>query len=273
MRSFAERLRAALLGARREGARGYGTASARRSDGYEFAELRGYVEGDDPRRIDWAATARAGSVQTRVMLEERSLSLAVALDASLSMQVGRSRSGYDLACAAAALWYGAATDDDRCARIGARPLLLAHASGRRAAAFCAGEREAPGLPFEGSLRLALAVLPRGTRLLIASDFFELDALAPLLRACGTRFDCTALLLRDPWYAGLPLGGFVRLRDAETGALARIFVGARARALYRAAVARREEAVLALLRRSGCRGGVLGEEIAPERAFALAFGIA
>lgn len=271
MRTYPERLRLALLAARRDGARGIGASSARRSDGYEFAELRGYVEGDDPRRIDWAATARAGALQTRVVLEERSLSLAVALDASRSMHVGRTRTNYEVACAAATVWFGAAQDDDRCARIGARALVLRHARGRMSAAVCSREREAPGLPYDESLRLALATLPRGTRLLLASDFYDIAALAPLLRACANRFDCTALLMRDPWYDGLPLAGFVRLRDAETGAVANAFVDGRARERYRAAVERRERAALDELRHTGCRLGVLDETTPPEGVFAHVFG--
>lgn len=271
MRSFGERLRAALLAARRDGIRGFGSASARRSDGYEFAELRGYVEGDDPRRIDWAATARAGALQTRVMLEERALSLAVAVDASLSMQVGRTRSNYELGCDAAAAWYAAAADDDRCARIGARPLVLRHERGRLSALVCAREREAPGTPYDAELRLALATLPRGARLLLASDFIGLEGIVDLVRACAARFDCTALLLRDPWYDALPLAGFVRLRDAESGAVARAYVGRRERARYRAATVAREADALAMLRRAGCRAGVAHEGERAETSLARIFG--
>ena len=271
MRSFSERLRLALLAARRDGVRGVGTASARRSDGYEFAELRGYVQGDDPRRIDWAATARAGGLQTRVMLEERSLVLATAIDASRSMLVGRSRSNYDLACDAAAVWYAAAADDDRCARIGDRALVLRHARGRTGAIVCAAEREVPGGAFDAALRLALATLPRGTRLLVTSDFFDLPTLAPLLRACAVRFDCTAIVMRDPWHDGLGLEGFVRLRDAETNDVANAFVGGRARARYRDAVVRREREIADAVRHAGCRLVLLDETIRPEDAFARAFG--
>jgi len=118
VREPAARLREAMLtGRRRPGVRGAGAPVKRRSDGYEFAELRGYVPGDDPRRIDWAATARAGALQTRVVFEDHALTIAAALDASGSMFVGRNESNYDLACAAADLWYGAAIDDDRCARV------------------------------------------------------------------------------------------------------------------------------------------------------------
>ncbi len=270
IRSFGERLRLALLAANREGIRGYGAASARRSDGYEFAELRGYVEGDDPRRIDWAATARSGAMQTRVMLEERSLSIAVAVDASRSMHVGRTRTNYDLACDAAAVWFSAAHDDDRCGRIGERALVLRHARGRTGARVCAGEREPPGLAYDATLRLALATLPRGTRLLLASDFIDIDRLTDLVRACAGRFDLTALLLRDPWYDGLPLEGFARLRDAETGRTASVFVNRRGRDRYRAATVARQASTLSALRRAGARLGVLAEGESPETVLARAF---
>jgi uncharacterized protein (DUF58 family) len=266
------RLREVLLAGRREGRRGLGATSMRRSDGYEFAELRAYVEGDDPRRIDWAATARAGALQTRVILEERALFLAVALDASLSMQVGRTQSNYDLACDAASLWYGAALDDDRCARLGREPLVLRDVRGRAGAFVCAARREAPGTAFEESLRLALATLPRGARLLVVSDFFDLDAQQSLVRACGARFDLTALFARDPWHAGLPLGGFVRLRDAESGRVARAYVGKRARRGYREAVAEREDSVLERLRRMGARTGTLDEATGALRSLAGTFGL-
>ena len=70
-------LRNALLsGRQRPRNPGGGSPVSYRGDGYEFAELRAYVAGDDPRRLDWAATARVGALQTRVILEDVSLTLA-----------------------------------------------------------------------------------------------------------------------------------------------------------------------------------------------------
>lgn len=273
MKTFEARLRAALLAGRGAHVRGLGNPAPRRSDGYEFAELRGYVEGDDPRRIDWAATARAGALQTRVVFEDTALVLAAIVDASASMHVGRTRSNYDAACAAMRLWYAAAIDDDRCARIGAQPLVARGLRGRAAAALCSDVRDPLGTPLGGALELGLATLPRGARLLIASDFFELDTLAARLRACAARFDVTALLARDPWHAGLPLGGFVRLRDAESGRVVRAFVDRRARARYVAAVELREGALLRELRELGTRAALLDANAGPEAALGAAFALA
>jgi uncharacterized protein (DUF58 family) len=272
--AFAARLRAALLTRRPARQRGAGLASPRRSDGYEFAELRTYIDGDDPRRIDWAATARASELQTRVVLEDASLALAAAVDASPSMLVGRTQTNYAVACAAASSWYAAAVQDDRCYRVGASAVLAApRARGRVAAAYCAAARELPGTQLRRELEVALALLPRDARLLVVSDFFELADATPALRACAARFDVTALVIGDPWGGALPLGGFVRLRDAASGTVARVYVDRRARARYRDAVERRERALQATLRDFGARTALLEADGEPERALATALDLA
>ena len=259
-----------LTGRRRPGVRGAGAPVQRRSDGFEFAELRAYVAGDDPRRIDWAATARAGALQTRVIFEDHALTLVAAVDASASMFVGRTRSNYDLACEAAALFYGAALDDDRCARAAQEGVFfMRNLRGRVAAQLCSERREVRGSSFAGALHGAIAVIPRSAHLLVISDFFEIAELEPLLIACAARYDTTVLFARDPWSEGLPVGGFVLLRDAEDGRSARVFVGPRERERYREASAEREARVLQRLRGVGVRLATLDLRGA-DRAIAAAF---
>lgn len=261
-----------MLSGRRIGTRGSAAPALRRGDGYEFSQLRAYVDGDDPRRIDWAATARAGAMQSRVVLEERALVLAVALDASPSMNVGRTRTNYELAREAASVWFGAAADEDRCARLGAAPLFLRDTRGRTAARVCAERRDEPG-DLASALRASLTIVPRGARLLVVGDFFESEPLLAALRACAARFDVTALFARDPWHDGLPLGGFVRLRDAENGRVVRAYVDRAARARYRAAVADREARTLDALRAAGTRAEWLAADDGAEAALGRAFHIA
>ena len=69
-----------------------------------------------------------------------------------------------------------------------------------------------------------------------------------------------------------LGGFVRLRDAESGRAVRIFVDRKARERFTDAVASRERDVCETLRRAGARVGMLDESDGAERAFARTFGI-
>jgi uncharacterized protein (DUF58 family) len=56
-----------------------------RGEGTEFESLRDYVPGDDPRRIDWRATARRGRLVTRLHQHERNHTVMIALDASRLM--------------------------------------------------------------------------------------------------------------------------------------------------------------------------------------------
>ncbi len=71
-------------------------------EGREFARLRDYVRGDDPRRIDWKATARRGTPIVREYEAERSQSVLLAIDAGRLMLErfgGRSRLDHALAAA------------------------------------------------------------------------------------------------------------------------------------------------------------------------------
>jgi uncharacterized protein (DUF58 family) len=59
--------------------------SRRRGEGRSFARLRDYVVGDDPRYIDWKATARRGHPITREFTIEQSQTVYVMVDAGRSM--------------------------------------------------------------------------------------------------------------------------------------------------------------------------------------------
>lgn len=223
---------------------------ARTGDGFVFSQLRAYVEGDDPRRIDHAATARVGALQTRVYLEETALVLAAIVDESGSMSVGRRRPLRAAADEAVRAWFGALEGEDAAARIVDGRLVR----DRRAAA--AVHAQTP-FHFAPALTVALRALPRGASLLAVIDGFDL-ADDELLARTALRFDATVLLARDPWGEDLPLRGIVRLRDAESGRTRRIFAGAHARARYRAAAHAREAALRARFRDAGWRVGALDE---------------
>ena len=71
-------------------------------EGREFERLREYVRGDDPRRIDWKATARRGEPIVRQYEAERSQCIVLAIDAGRLMSErfgGRERLDHSLAAA------------------------------------------------------------------------------------------------------------------------------------------------------------------------------
>lgn len=244
-------LRTAILrGARATPRPGAATRGARPGDGLVFSQLRAYVEGDDPRRIDHAATARVGALQTRVYLEENALVLAAIVDESGSMGVGRKRPLAVAAAEAVRAWFAALEGEDQAARIVDERIVR----DRRAAPLV---RATAPFRFGPALAIALRALPRGASLLAIADGFDLSDDEPLARA-GLRFDATVLLARDPWRDELPLRGFVRLRDAEDGRTRRVFVGAGTRSRYRLAAHAREARLRERFRAAGWRVGTLDE---------------
>jgi len=244
-------LRAALLrGARATPRPGGAARGSRPGDGFVFSQLRAYVEGDDPRRVDHAATARVGTLQTRVYLEETTLVLAAVVDESGSMGVGRRRPLARAADEALRAWFGALEGADLAVRVVDDRVVR----DRRAAPLV---RASNPFRFATAVAIALRAVPRGASLLVVADGYDL-ADDELLARAGLRFDATVLLARDPWRDDLPLRGFVRLRDAESGRVRQIFAGSRTRERYSAASRARESALQARFRAAGWRVGTLDE---------------
>ncbi|HEX8151497.1 MAG TPA: DUF58 domain-containing protein, partial [Thermoanaerobaculia bacterium] len=62
--------------------------SAFHGRGIEFSQVREYLPGDDVRTIDWNVTARTGTPHVKEFVEERDLTILVAVDVSGSMAFG-----------------------------------------------------------------------------------------------------------------------------------------------------------------------------------------
>ena len=62
--------------------------SVYRGRGIEFSEVRTYTEGDDVRDIDWNVTARTGVAHIKKYVEERELTVIIAVDISSSTLFG-----------------------------------------------------------------------------------------------------------------------------------------------------------------------------------------
>lgn len=74
---------------RRGGVAEMGVRSWRRyGEGTEFAGIREYVDGDDPRRVNWRATARLGRAMTSQYEPERSRPVWLVLDCGRLMAAG-----------------------------------------------------------------------------------------------------------------------------------------------------------------------------------------
>jgi uncharacterized protein (DUF58 family) len=85
-------------------------AVRRRGQGTNFSHLREYTRGDDPRRIDWKASARRSTIITREYTVEQGQSIIIALDAGrLMTQLAGELSRFEYALSSALVLADVAT--------------------------------------------------------------------------------------------------------------------------------------------------------------------
>jgi uncharacterized protein (DUF58 family) len=228
-----------------------------RGRGVEFSEVRPYQPGDDVRTIDWNVTARMGEPFIKTYVEERDLTVFVAVDVSGSLGFGsRAILKRELAAEIAALLaFAAVRNQDR---VGAA--LLGHglelflAPQRRRNQVLRLVREILTRPAAGATDLdralgaALSTLKQRSVLFLISDFVEASCPVALKKAAA-RHDVVVLEIVDPRDEELPSAGPVVLRDAETGALG-LVSGKKLGAAHRARRARQRDELRQLTRQLG-----------------------
>jgi uncharacterized protein (DUF58 family) len=200
--------------------------SAFHGRGIEFAQVREYQPGDDIRSIDWNVTARSGVPHVKEFVEERDLTILVALDVSGSMGFGSvDWRKCDIAAELVSVFaFSAVENADRIGLLlfsdGVRQYIPprrghAHAQVLTHAAVNAAMRGPEGLAeVEGAVTFLERVSAKRAVVIVLSDFLDLNFERPL-RRLGRRHDVVALALRDPREERFPRGGLVRLVDAET----------------------------------------------------------
>ena len=234
-----------------------------RGSGLDFAGLRGYLEEDDARHIDWNATARLDEPQVRQYTEDRELTVWLVLDRSASMTVGRPGRGKhdvldELALILAGLFgrggnrVGAVLHDGVAARVlppgvgRAHALRIGYELARSAAA-----PPAVTTDFAVMLDAVASLARRRSLIVIVSDFIgtgEWDK--PLLRLVH-RHDVVALRVVDVADDDLPEAGLLVVEDAETGEQLLVDSGDPLfRSRFEAGVAGRDAALAGRMRRAG-----------------------
>ncbi len=201
--------------------------SAFHGRGIEFAQVREYQPGDDIRTIDWNVTARSGVPHVKEFVEERDLTILVAIDVSGSMAFGSvDWRKCDVAAELASVFaFSAVQNADRIGLLLFSEEVRAYIPPRRGhghaqvivrAAANAAMQGASGLAdIDHAVRFLERVSAKRAVVIVLSDFLDLNFERPL-RRLGRRHDVVALALRDPREERFPGGGLVRLIDAETG---------------------------------------------------------
>lgn len=80
----------------------------------EFADYRDYVPGDDISKIDWNAYARFDKLYQKLYLDERQMHTRIYIDASRSMDYGKTEKGHQALRLAATLAYMSVAEMEKC---------------------------------------------------------------------------------------------------------------------------------------------------------------
>jgi len=195
--------------------------------GIEFAQVREYLPGDDIRTIDWNVTARSGVPHVKEFVEERDLTVLVAVDVSGSMAFGSvDWRKCDIAAELAAVFaFSAVQNADRIGLLlfgGGTTTFIAPRRGRAHAQVivrAAVDAAMKGPRGRADVDHAVTVLERVARkravVLVISDFLDIAFDAPL-RRINERHDVVAVVVSDPREERFPAGALARVVDAEDG---------------------------------------------------------
>lgn len=177
--------------------------------GMEFDDLRPYQLGDDPRQIDWRASARSQQTLVRNYLAELQQPLFILIDRGASMRFG-STQGLKVTQAVRVAIKLMGTFHQSGYEVGGL-VLNPSAQWRPATANLEALRQfaldaaAPCPPIESQphdwprlFALLQEPIPTGSRLFLVSDFIDLDESAlPQLGALAQRISMQAVRITDP----------------------------------------------------------------------------
>ncbi len=216
-----------------------------KGQGMEFAEVREYQPGDEVRSIDWNVSARTGRTYVKRYVEERELTVMLAVDCSGSEDFGSTRRfKQDLATEVAALLTMSAVRNND--RIGVLLFsdrvehVVPPRKGRRHALrvirdILVHEAQGRGTDIAGALEYLRGMLTsRHAIVFLLSDLQE-EGLERALKLTAQRHDLVVATIEDPRELDMPNVGLARFVDAETGATVELDTGdGRVRSAYKEA---------------------------------------
>ncbi len=229
-----------------------------KGQGMEFAEVREYQSGDEVRAIDWNVTARMGKPCVNRYVEERELTVMLAVDLSGSERFGtRVRFKSELASElAAVLAMSAIRNNDRVGAVLFSDRIehvVPPRKGRRHALrlmrdLLVYEPQGTGTDLATALEYTGKMLSHKAVIFVVSDFQSENIEQPL-RLLAQRHDVVAVTVDDPSELALPDIGLARFVDPESGKTIDIDTSDKSvRARFAEAVADELQARRRLLRR-------------------------
>lgn len=230
-----------------------------KGQGMEFAEVREYQPGDEVRSIDWNVTARTGRTYVKRYIEERELTVMLAVDCSGSGYFGTTRRfKQELAAEVCALLTMSAVRNND--RIGVLLFsdrvehVVPPRKGRRHALrvirdILVHEPQGRGTDITGALEYLRGMLTSQHAIVfLLSDLLE-EGLERSLKLMRQRHDLVVATIEDPREREMPNVGLARFVDPETGATIELDTGdARVRSVFAQAATADRLARRKLLRR-------------------------
>ena len=197
--------------------------------GMEFDEVRQYHPGDDVRSIDWNVTARTGEPHVKSYIEERELTVMLAVDVSGSGDFGtRNRFKRELAVdLAAVMSFAATTNNDKVGMLLFTDRVESLVPPRKGRShvlrmvrdLLVFEPKGAGTDIRLALDTVHQMLKRRSIVFLISDFLvDPEAYRQAMLVANRRHDVVAFDLSDPLEHEIPDVGVIALEDAESGQL-------------------------------------------------------
>ncbi len=256
-------------------------ASSFKGQGLAFREVRPYQPGDDVRTIDWNVSARMNEAFVKVFVEEREMTVMIAVDLSESARFGtrRAQKAHVASEIAALLAFSAIRNNDRVGLlIGTNRLerVVAPKKGEKHVMRVVREilgfaptlhaqtatddpapRSARGAPplgaatdLKGMLEGLVGVARRRSVAFVVSDFLA-EGYERALSLAAAKHDVVPVVLHDARDDELPDVGLATFQDLETGELVLVDTGApEVRANYKKSMLALRAARTALFRKRG-----------------------
>ena len=197
--------------------------STRKGSSVDFADYRGYVQGDDLRHVDWNIYSRLGERHIKLFEEREDLTLHLLIDASRSMAFGTPHKLTFAKRLAAALGYIALSGHERVSieafsGDGVQRITpcRGRASVRKLFTFIESIEVSGGTELEQAGRDYLARNRTKGVAVIISDFFDESGFEGIIRRMNqSRSDVYAVHVLAPEEIDPQLTGDLRLIDSET----------------------------------------------------------
>ncbi len=232
-------------------------ASLFQGEGFEFAELREYVYGDDVRKIDWKTTAKLGKPFVKIYKEERELNVVVVTMLGGSMYFGTVKQKSDIAAeVTATLGFSAVKNADLFSHMlfadklydlskPSKKLFAVHKAVDEITAF---EPLGKVGDYQALTQTLNNRLKKKALLFIISDFVgEVD-----LKLLGKKHDVFAVIVRDKFEEDPSELGYLRLVDMETKQSFEGNIDAGALKAYKRALHENDERLYKQFKKQGIR---------------------